>query len=69
MIPHFFDVKAAALAAGAFGCSISGSGPTIFAIAETASVERCAEAMRKAMAEVQCEVRVCGIARHGAIPV
>ena len=35
MIPHFFDVKSAALAAGAFGCSISGSGPTIFAIAET----------------------------------
>jgi homoserine kinase len=69
MIPHFFDVKAAALDAGAFGCSISGSGPTIFAIAETPSVERCAEAMRKAMAEVQCEVRVCGIARHGAIPV
>ena len=69
MIPHFFDVKQAALDAGAFGCSISGSGPTIFAIAETRSVERCAEAMRKAMAEVQCEVRVCGIARHGAVPV
>src|SRR5207244_6604134 len=31
LIPHFADIKRAALDAGAFGCSISGSGPTIFA--------------------------------------
>jgi homoserine kinase len=69
MIPHFFDAKRAALDAGAFGCSISGSGPTIFALAESSNVDRCAEAMRRAMAEVQCEVRVAGIARQGAHPV
>lgn len=32
LIPHFYEVKEAALASGALGCSISGSGPTIFAI-------------------------------------
>jgi homoserine kinase len=69
MIPHFADVKRAALDAGAFGCSISGSGPTIFAICDTRTAKSCAEAMRKAMAEVQCEVRVSGIARQGAHPV
>jgi homoserine kinase len=33
LIPGFYDVKKAALAAGALGCSISGSGPSVFAIA------------------------------------
>lgn len=32
LIPHFFDVKKAALDAGALGCSISGAGPSIFAL-------------------------------------
>jgi homoserine kinase len=35
LIPGFYDVKKAALAAGALGCSISGSGPSIFAIASS----------------------------------
>jgi len=66
MIPHFDEVKRAALHAGAFGCSISGSGPTIFAIADQANVERCAAAMRMAMGEVQSVVRLASIAREGA---
>jgi len=69
MIPHFAEVKRAALDAGAFGCSISGSGPTIFALCDASTTKRCAEAMRKAMGAVQCEVRVSGIARQGAHPV
>jgi homoserine kinase len=32
LIPHFDDVKLAALNAGALGCAISGSGPSIFAL-------------------------------------
>lgn len=32
LIPHFDDVKFAALEAGALGCAISGSGPSIFAL-------------------------------------
>jgi homoserine kinase len=35
LISGFYDVKKAALAAGALGCSISGSGPSIFAIASS----------------------------------
>lgn len=32
LIPHFYEVKEAALNAGALGCSISGAGPSIFAL-------------------------------------
>lgn len=35
LIPHFDEVKACALTSGALGCSISGSGPSIFALAES----------------------------------
>lgn len=31
LIPNFYEIKNAAINAGAFGCSISGSGPSIFA--------------------------------------
>jgi len=34
LIPHFYQVKSAALEAGALGCSISGSGPSIFALSQ-----------------------------------
>lgn len=34
LLPGFIAAKAAALAAGALGCSISGSGPTAFALAD-----------------------------------
>jgi len=36
LIPGFDEVKAAALAAGATGCSISGAGPTMFAVVDDA---------------------------------
>lgn len=53
LIPQFAEVKAAALQAGALGCSISGSGPSLFALSkgeETAN--RVAEAMRNQFAFV-----------------
>jgi homoserine kinase len=34
LIPHFDDVKTAALKSGALGCAISGSGPSIFALSK-----------------------------------
>lgn len=34
LIPHFDDVKFAALEASALGCAISGSGPSIFALSQ-----------------------------------
>ena len=49
LIPNFYDMKQAALAAGAFACSISGSGPTLFAIAlDEATARECAAAMSHA---------------------
>ena len=32
LIPHFYEVKKAALESGALGCSISGAGPSLFAL-------------------------------------
>lgn len=48
LIPGFLAVKAAAKAAGAFGCTISGSGPT--AVAIVGSMEQ-GERVKKAMME------------------
>lgn len=46
LIPHFYEMKRAALDAGAFGCSISGSGPTLFAVAPDERTARtCVAAM------------------------
>jgi homoserine kinase len=46
LLPAFPDVKAAALGAGALGCSFSGSGPSVFAWA----LEQAADAVEAAMA-------------------
>ena len=47
LMPGFVAAKAAAIAAGALGVSISGAGPTSFAIAANADIaERVSEAMR-----------------------
>lgn len=48
LIPGFADVKRAALGAGAYGCSISGAGPALFAIAVPETAERIAVAMHAA---------------------
>jgi homoserine kinase len=67
LIPHFFDVKRAALDAGSIGCSISGSGPTIFAIArDEESARRCAASMQRAFAEVPSVAHVGAISARGA---
>src|SRR5262249_7762583 len=51
LIPGFAEVKAAALAHDALGCSISGAGPSVFAwFASRALAERGAAAMRAAFA-------------------
>lgn len=49
LIPGFADIKASALLNGALGCSISGSGPSIFALAPTqAQAENIGHAMAEA---------------------
>lgn len=49
LIPGFLAVRQAALQAGAFGLSISGSGPSVFAVTDSdAAAERVARAMVRA---------------------
>jgi homoserine kinase len=53
LLPGFVDAKRAALDAGAFGCSISGAGPSAFAFADSDEAgERIAAAMCAAYARV-----------------
>ena len=47
LIPGFADVRAGALKEGALGCSISGAGPTLFALC----LEKHARAVRNAMVQ------------------
>lgn len=66
LIPGFLNVKRAALQSGAFGCSISGSGPTIFALVDERTGERCLAAMSGALGEIAHDARVAPIAKQGA---
>ncbi|MEO8033148.1 MAG: homoserine kinase [Acidobacteriota bacterium] len=65
LIPHFYDVKRAALDAGAFGCSISGSGPTIFAIAHRDAAQSCGADMQRAVGTIGSDLHVAPIAHKG----
>ena len=49
LIPKFHEVKSAALNSGALGCSISGSGPSIFALSQ--GIDR-AQAVEESMKKV-----------------
>jgi homoserine kinase len=70
LIPFFADLQKAAMAAGALGCSISGSGPAIFALARN---QRDALKIRKALTEKAAQKNlalagswVSAVARKGA---
>lgn len=69
LLPGFAEAKAAALAAGALGASISGSGPTAFALARgEASARAAGAAMQTAYAGlgITATVRVAEVDRQGA---
>jgi homoserine kinase len=69
LLPGFAEAKAAALAAGALGSSISGSGPTAFALARgRENAERVAAAMAAAYRArgANCSARVGPVDRDGA---
>jgi homoserine kinase len=53
MIPGFPEVRAAAMAQGALGCSISGAGPSMFAWAQTERAPRVLAAMQTQFASRQ----------------
>ncbi|HEY2092323.1 MAG TPA: homoserine kinase [Thermoanaerobaculia bacterium] len=66
LIPHCREVKRAAVLAGAFGCGISGSGPTMFAICENDSVARAAcTAMQNAFGDLKSSAFAGPIANEG----
>jgi len=66
LIPHFNDVKRAALDAGALGCTISGSGPTLVAICDDDSIAiEVSSAMQKAFGDVKSSALVSPIAARG----
>jgi homoserine kinase len=70
LVPGFYAVKAAALAAGALGCSLSGSGPSVFALASSVEVaNRAGEAMQRAFnaeSKVGADLWVSLVGRQGA---
>jgi len=68
LVPGFARVKDAAIAAGALGCSLSGSGPSLFAWVEAAAAPDIAAAMSEAFAseEMACDVWVSAIDAPGA---
>ena len=70
LVPGFGAVKAAALAAGALGSSLSGSGPSIFALADSLERARAVgDAMQRAFnaeSDVGADLWVCPVGRQGA---
>ncbi|HXU46431.1 MAG TPA: homoserine kinase [Thermoanaerobaculia bacterium] len=69
LLPGFAAAKAAALAAGALGASISGSGPTLFALAasdEIAANVAAALAVSYIESGLDCDVRVAEVDLDGA---
>ncbi|MFQ5876549.1 MAG: homoserine kinase [Acidobacteriota bacterium] len=48
LIPGFLEARRAAMRAGAYGCSISGAGPTVFALAADQDAARIGRAMQAA---------------------
>lgn len=70
LVPGFLDAKAAAIAAGALGGSISGAGPTSFFFAgDDVTAARVAAAVSSSYAHlgIACTSRVARIARTGAL--
>jgi homoserine kinase len=70
LVPGLAAIKRAAMDAGALGCSLSGSGPSIFALCRDRSVaERVAPAMTAAVGRetgVESQTYVSSIATRGA---
>jgi homoserine kinase len=70
LIPGFAKVKEAALKSGALGCSISGSGPSMFAVTSSTSIaQKVSKEMIKAFrryASVGCEAYISRVNGEGA---
>ncbi len=70
LIPGYDRIKDAALQAGALGCSISGSGPSLFALSTSPEqAEKIAQAMQTSCIEcgIKAEIYVSAINAQGAV--
>ena len=70
LIPGFYDVQSAAMECGVLGCSISGSGPSVFALSNNSLIaEEAGKAMQAAFAQqgIESDVYVSLINRDGAV--
>ena len=70
LVPGFYDVKEAALAEGVLGCSISGSGPSVFALsANSLAAENAGIAMQRAFAKhkIESEIFLSPVNQEGAV--
>jgi len=69
LVPGFSAAKRAALDAGALGCSLSGSGPSLFAVVDSEAVaDSAAKAITEAFrqAGLDCRFWLCGVDPEGA---
>ncbi len=70
LIPYFDEVQEAALKCGALGCSISGAGPSIFALSANSLIaEEAGNAMKKVFTDrkIRTKLFLSGINQEGAI--
>jgi homoserine kinase len=70
LVPGFAAVKSAAVGAGALGASLSGSGPSIFALTRSVEIAHAAGAAMKrafdAASDAGSDLWVCPVGRQGA---
>lgn len=70
LIPHFYEVKEAVLNTGVLGCSISGAGPSIFALSNDKIIaEKAGEEMKRIFHNnnIDNQVYTCKINQEGAL--
>lgn len=70
LIPHFYEVQEAAIKEGALGCSISGAGPSIFALCANSLIAENAGRQMKAVfdrAKIENQLFIGPINQEGAI--
>ena len=68
LVPGFAEVQSAAMDAGAFGCTLAGAGPSLFAWCDASSAETVRDAMHDAFAanDVAAEAWISPIDAPGA---
>ena len=70
LITGFYDVQAAAIEEGVLGCSISGSGPSVFALSANSLIaENSGQAMQRAFAKhgIESDVFISPVNQEGAV--